>query len=146
MPSKERYARQKAAAAAAGTTPYKQRIATERKRAPGLPLAALRGHAEGPQTLGARRERREERAAAGAGPDGFCVVCGSQVEDGRPNSYSDRICGNEQVKRYRRDGERWASFRGLELLARDGAWVSMRREQSETTGVPLRQPRGVVLA
>ena len=146
MPSAERYAREKARAEAAGTTPYRERVRSVRKRAPGVSVAVARGHApERTESLSARRRRREVREAFKAGPTGWCVVCGSKVEPSRAKSYSDRACGAEQVRRFRAEGEAWASFRGLAKLAKDRAWVRTRRAQSRAAGVPVRRPAGVQL-
>jgi hypothetical protein len=146
VPSRARYARERAAAAARGTTPYRERVQTVRKRDPGVTLDVVRGHADKPaESLTARRRRRDVRQAFGEGPNGWCVVCGSRVEPERPNSYTDRRCGNEQVKRFRHEGAAWISFRGLAKLAADKAWVRQRRRESRGAGVPLRRPRGVTV-
>jgi hypothetical protein len=145
MPSKARYAREKAKAAAQGTTPYRQRVRSAQKRAPGTPRQVAAGHAPSGRGLAVRARRRQIREAFGAGPTGWCVVCGSQVELGRPNSYADRVCGNEQVRRFRADGDAWASFRGLALLSRNRAWVRARQAQSRAAGIPVQTPPGVVL-
>lgn len=55
MPTAARYAREKAAAAARGTTPYRERIASAARRKPGATRAVLAGHGAkkgGMQTTG----------------------------------------------------------------------------------------------
>lgn len=158
MPSKERYARQKAAAAAKGTTPYEERVQAARRRyGPATPLASARGHAERrTESLEHRRRARALRAGFGVAPTPWCAVCGASIADTpgvsgasgpRPNSYTCRICTLEQVTRFRQEGDAWASFRGLARLARDEVWVRRRQEQSRRAGIAYQRfPDGIEVA
>lgn len=158
MPSRERYAREKARAAERGSTPYQERVASVRRRyGPAVPRASIRGHAERRQeALSHRRRARQLRTGFGVAPTPWCAVCGADIAatpgvsgtiSPRPGSYTCRICTNEQVRRFRRDGDAWASFRGLEKLARDEMWVRRRQAESREAGIAVQRfPDGIEVA
>ena len=126
MPSAERYAREKAKLAEKGTTPYKHRVVKARRRTAGITQRQAAGHpGKAQRSITATRARREEIRQFEGQPGVRCQVCGCPIEPGRPNSYLDRVCDGEVVRRYRAGGQ--PSFRGAGALAADAAWVAERR-------------------